>query len=59
MTDVENSINGISMQCCNAVTAMLNGDGQVQLIRVKKWAYLPSLTDDETVMDSHLVREAG
>eukprot|EP00957_Ditylum_brightwellii_P087345 6648457-Ditylum_brightwellii.AAC.2 len=59
MTDVENSINGSSMQCCIAVTAMLNGDGQVQLIRVKKWVYLPSLTDDETVVNSHLDREAG
>eukprot|EP00957_Ditylum_brightwellii_P150490 11459461-Ditylum_brightwellii.AAC.1 len=59
MAAVDDSMNGVSMQCYNAVTAMLNGDGQVQLVGVKRCMYLPSLTNDEAVVNRHLIREVG
>eukprot|EP00957_Ditylum_brightwellii_P021474 1619873-Ditylum_brightwellii.AAC.1 len=59
MSDVDNSMNCISMHCCNAITVVLNGNGQAQLIGVRRGVYLPSLTDDVTVVNSHLIRETG
>eukprot|EP00957_Ditylum_brightwellii_P145221 11060999-Ditylum_brightwellii.AAC.1 len=59
MSAVDDTMSGVVMQLCDAVTAILNGDGQVCILGVKKGVYSPTLTDDEAVVNTHLIREAG
>eukprot|EP00957_Ditylum_brightwellii_P100837 7685370-Ditylum_brightwellii.AAC.1 len=49
----------VAMQLCDAVTAILNRDGQVRLLGVKRGVYSPTLTNDEAVVNTHLIRETG
>eukprot|EP00957_Ditylum_brightwellii_P116727 8903383-Ditylum_brightwellii.AAC.1 len=52
-------MSDVSMQCCDPVTAIMTGNGQVQLQGVWKGCYSPTLTDNEAVDDNHLIKEAG
>eukprot|EP00957_Ditylum_brightwellii_P154188 11733503-Ditylum_brightwellii.AAC.1 len=49
----------VAMQLCDAVTAILNGDGKVCLLGVKRGVYSLTLTNDEAVVNTHFIREAG
>eukprot|EP00957_Ditylum_brightwellii_P010682 808652-Ditylum_brightwellii.AAC.1 len=59
MSAVDDTMSGLSMQFCDAVTAILNGNGQAQLLGVKRGVYAPILTDDEAVINTHFIQEAG
>eukprot|EP00957_Ditylum_brightwellii_P152726 11625153-Ditylum_brightwellii.AAC.1 len=47
------------MQLCDAVTAISNGNGQTHLLGVKRGVYSPTLTDNEAVVNTHFIKEAG
>ena len=49
----------VKVSLCDAVTAVVDTDGQIQLLGVKKCGYSPSLNDNEAVINSHFIREAG
>ena len=49
----------IKTSLCNAVTAVTSKDGYLKLIRVRKYGYSSSLNDNEAVINSHFLREAG
>eukprot|EP00957_Ditylum_brightwellii_P153231 11662834-Ditylum_brightwellii.AAC.1 len=49
MSAVDDTMSGVAMQLCDAVTAILNGNGQVCLLGVKRGVYSPTLTNDEAV----------
>eukprot|EP00957_Ditylum_brightwellii_P157713 12004285-Ditylum_brightwellii.AAC.1 len=58
MSAVDDAMSGVAMQLCDAVTAILNGDGQVRLLGVKRGVYSSTLTNDEEVVNTHFIREA-
>eukprot|EP00957_Ditylum_brightwellii_P033126 2511094-Ditylum_brightwellii.AAC.1 len=59
MSAVDDSMRGVSMKCCNAVTAVQNGTGPMHLLRIKRGVYLSSLIDSEVVVNTHFISEAG
>eukprot|EP00957_Ditylum_brightwellii_P151799 11559367-Ditylum_brightwellii.AAC.1 len=56
---IDSAMSDVSMQCCDPVTAVMTGNGQVQLLGVWKGCYSPTLTDNEAVVDNHLIKEAS
>eukprot|EP00957_Ditylum_brightwellii_P203759 15336078-Ditylum_brightwellii.AAC.2 len=59
MSAVNSAMSDVSMQCCDAVTSVLTRNGQTHLFGVRRGCYSPMLTDDEAVVNNHLIREAG
>eukprot|EP00957_Ditylum_brightwellii_P066643 5057595-Ditylum_brightwellii.AAC.1 len=59
MSAVDSAMSDVSMQCCDAVTAVLTRKGQTHFFGVRRGCYSPTLTDDEAVVNNHLIREAG
>eukprot|EP00957_Ditylum_brightwellii_P128876 9830956-Ditylum_brightwellii.AAC.1 len=59
MSVVDDTMSGVAMQLCDAVTAILNGNGQVHLLGVRRVIYSPTLTDDEALINTRFIREAG
>jgi hypothetical protein len=44
---------------CDAVTVILSDDGQINLIGVRKCGYSTSLSNDEAVINSQFLNDAG
>ena len=44
---------------CDAVTAVKSENGNIKLIGVRRCGYSPSLNENEAVINSHFLREAG
>eukprot|EP00957_Ditylum_brightwellii_P016442 1236262-Ditylum_brightwellii.AAC.1 len=59
MTAINYTMNNVPMKCCDAVMAVQNGAGQTRLLEVWRDVYLPNLTDDEAMVNHHMLREAG
>eukprot|EP00957_Ditylum_brightwellii_P016995 1281140-Ditylum_brightwellii.AAC.1 len=59
MSAVDTAMSDVSMQCCDAVTAVLTRNGQIQLFGIRRGCYSPALTDNEAVVNSHFIRKAG
>eukprot|EP00957_Ditylum_brightwellii_P080833 6148706-Ditylum_brightwellii.AAC.1 len=59
MSAVDDSMRGISMKCFNAVTLVQNGTGQICLLGIKRGVYSQSLMDNEAVVNTHFICEAG
>eukprot|EP00957_Ditylum_brightwellii_P108995 8314475-Ditylum_brightwellii.AAC.1 len=59
MLAVDSNMNSVAMKMCDAVTAVQSGDRQPWLLGIRCGAYFPTLTDDEAVVNNHLVHEAG
>eukprot|EP00957_Ditylum_brightwellii_P048117 3652305-Ditylum_brightwellii.AAC.1 len=59
MSAVDDSMRGISMNCYDAVTTVQNSTGQMYLLEIKRGVYSPSLMDNENVVNTHFICEAG
>ena len=59
LSAVDEQMPAVKVGLCDAVTAVKDEKGQVQLLGVKKCGYSPSLNDNEAVINSHFIREAG
>ena len=59
MAAVDDAMSTVPMTLCDAVTAVVNSEGHVQLVGVRKGGYSAGLTDDEAVINTHYIREAG
>lgn len=59
MAAVDADMNSVPMQLCDAVTAIIDDDGQLNLFGVRRCGFSPTLTDDEAVINNHFLREAG
>jgi len=59
MSAVDEHMGDVRMKLCDAVTAVADESGKVQLIGVKRCGYSPTLNDNEAVLNTNLMREAG
>eukprot|EP00957_Ditylum_brightwellii_P177685 13534883-Ditylum_brightwellii.AAC.1 len=59
MSAVVGSMQGVSMNCSDDVTAIQNSSGQICLFGIMRGVHLPSLTDDEAVVNAHFICEEG
>eukprot|EP00557_Chaetoceros_sp_GSL56_P014026 CAMPEP_0176478512 /NCGR_PEP_ID=MMETSP0200_2-20121128/1227_1 /TAXON_ID=947934 /ORGANISM="Chaetoceros sp., Strain GSL56" /LENGTH=1865 /DNA_ID=CAMNT_0017874457 /DNA_START=317 /DNA_END=5915 /DNA_ORIENTATION=+ len=59
MAAVDADMNSVPMQLCDAVTALLDDEGHINLFGVRRCGFSPTLTDGEAVINNHFLREAG
>ena len=59
MTAVDRDVQALPMKLCDAVTAVLDDEGQIKLFGVMRCCVSPTLTDNEAVINNHLLHEAG
>ena len=55
---VDSQMSAVKTQLCDAVTSIRSGNGTI-LLGVRRCGFSPSLSDNEAVVNSHLLREAG
>eukprot|EP00957_Ditylum_brightwellii_P155498 11836368-Ditylum_brightwellii.AAC.1 len=59
MSAVDGNMKAVSMNLCDGVTAVLNGNGQIRIFGVRKGMYSPTLMDDKAVVNNHFICKAG
>eukprot|EP00957_Ditylum_brightwellii_P002010 154851-Ditylum_brightwellii.AAC.2 len=59
MLAVDSNMSLVIMKMCDTVTVVQNGDGQHWLLGIRCGAHSQTLTDNKTVVNNHLVCEAG
>jgi hypothetical protein len=59
MAAVDADMQSVPMKLCDSVTVVLNNEGQVALFGVRSCGYSPTLTENEAVINNHLLCEAG
>ncbi len=58
MSTLDEHMGDVRMKLYDAVTAVADESGKVQLIGVKRCGYLFTLSDNEAVLNTNLIREA-
>ena len=56
---VDSQMPTVKTLLCDAITAVKSENGKIKLIGVRRCGYSPSLNEDEAVINSHFLCEAG